>query len=160
MRDLRASACPGHVSDRRLRLMMSRESFLNKGRRAILLHRISFKRILNNFMCPGYASGPARGPIKTMYNIYRRSHYTCACVREPLEQTCMRPRRIGPHGPHATGAGININIQQQLTYTIIRTRVGKTPPRARISRDASSGRGHDEHRSKITTLHKILVRTS
>lgn len=135
----------------------ARVSFLNKGRRVrYLLHG----SVSSNFVCPGGASGPARGPIKTIYNIYRRSHYTCACVREPLEQTCMRPRRSGPHGPHATGAGININIQQQLTYTIIRTRVGKTPPRARLRRDASSGRGHDEHRSKITTLHKILVRTS
>lgn len=46
--------------------------------------------------------------------IYRRSHYTCACVREPLEQTCVRPKRAAQRHarPHATGAGININIQQ------------------------------------------------
>lgn len=101
-------------------------TFRGKGTDEVRVYNGNIIFILHRFRVASSARGRLEALLKL--SIYRRSHYTCACVREPLEQTCERRRRrswgaeggctaatvatITTAAATAAAAGIDINIQQ------------------------------------------------
>lgn len=105
---------------------------------------------------PGRGPGPTLAPLKL--SIYRRSHYICACVREPLEQTsaqrpaaAARARRGGRR--RARPMPDQYKYSTTLTYY-------NNPHSGRKTRRGARSAPYNKHPSKITICHKILVRTS